>query len=84
MSYCQLLSNPLPARAARVTVVGLSVCRSVCVCVCVDGTTGYEVANERYQRLQNYANLKIYEAIFQKRLRSRDICRENEPKSQYA
>ena len=44
--------------------------------VCVDaysGTTGYEVANERYQRLQNYANLKIYEAIFQKRLRSRDM-----------
>ena len=33
----------------------------MCVCVCVDaysGTTGYEVANERYQRLQNYANLK--------------------------
>ena len=27
------------------------------MCVCVDaysGTTGYEVANERYQRLQNY------------------------------
>ena len=35
------------------------------MCVCVDaysGTTGYEVANERYQRLQNYANLNIYEA----------------------
>ena len=35
--------------------------RSVCVCVCVDaysGNTGYEVANERYQWLQNYANLK--------------------------
>ena len=31
------------------------------MCVCVDaysGTTGYEVANERYQRFQNYANLK--------------------------
>ena len=40
-----------------------SVCLSVCVCVCVDtysGTTGYEVANERYQRLQNYVNLKKY------------------------
>ena len=38
-----------------------SVC--VCVCVCVDaysGTIGHEVANERYQRLQNYANLKNY------------------------
>ena len=48
----------LGACAARVTVVVLSVC--VCVWVCVDaysGTTGYEVANERYQRLQNYANL---------------------------
>ena len=35
----------------------------VCLCVCVDTVsdiTGYEVANERYQRLQNYTNLKIY------------------------
>ena len=48
----------------------------VCVCVCVWGggggggggggvdaysaTTGYEVANEQYQLLQNYANLEIY------------------------
>ena len=40
--------------------VSLSVCLCVCVCVCVDAysaTTGHEVANERYQRLQNYANL---------------------------
>ena len=40
-----------------------SVCLSVRLRVCVDAysrTTGYEVANERYQRLQNYANLKIY------------------------
>ena len=36
-----------------------SVCLSVCVCVdAYSGTTGYEVANEQYQRLQNYANLK--------------------------
>ena len=42
-------------RGARVTVVGLS------VCLCVDaysGTTGYEAAYWRYQRLQNYASLK--------------------------
>ena len=40
--------------------------------MCVDAysrTTGYEVANERYQQLQNYADLKIM--IFLKRLRSR-------------
>ena len=34
------------ACAARVTVVGLSVCLSVCVCVeTYSGTTGYKAAN---------------------------------------
>ena len=47
--------NPRRTCTATVTVVGLS------VCVCVDTVsdiTGYEVANERYQRLQNYTNLE--------------------------
>ena len=53
---------------------------SVCVCLSVrpsvssySCTTGFEVANERYQRLQNYASLKKKKAIFLKRLRSRDM-----------
>ena len=49
----------------------------LCVCVCVDaysGTTGYEVANERYQRLQNYGNLSYMK---------QEICHENKRKSQY-
>ena len=41
----------------------------LCVCVCVCVSTGYEVDNERYQRLQNYANLKI----IRHGLRSRDM-----------
>ena len=54
--------------------VCLSVCLCVCVCVGVDaysGPTGYEAANDRYQRLQNYTSLKNKRAIFLKRLRSR-------------
>ena len=36
-------------------------CLSVCLCVdAYSATTGHELANERYQRLQNYANLKNY------------------------
>ena len=50
--------DPRCACAARVTVLGLSVCLSVCVCVCVclsPSTTGTKPctkpAHERYQRL---------------------------------
>ena len=47
-------------RGYSIIVVCLSVCLSVCLCVdAYSGTTGYE---ERYQRLRNYANLKICEA----------------------
>ena len=47
--------NSWRACAARVTVAVLPVCLSVDA---YSGTTGYEVANERYQRLQKYVNLK--------------------------
>ena len=42
--------NPRRACAARVTVVVLSVCLSVCAS---SRTTGYEAANEWYQRVVN-------------------------------
>ena len=61
-----LLINPRRACAARVTVVVLSVDT-------YSGTTGYEVANERHQWVQNYANPKNKRAFFLKRLRSRDM-----------
>ena len=45
--------NPRRACAARVTVLGLSVCVSVCVSVYLNsGTTGNKAARERYTRLQ--------------------------------
>ena len=49
--------NPRRSRAARATVVCVSVCLSVDA---YSAITGYEVTNEQYQRLQNYANLKKY------------------------
>ena len=57
--------NPRYACVARVTVLG------VCECVCLSGTTGYEVANRRYQRFQNNESLKMVFSL--KRLRSRDM-----------
>ena len=69
--------NPRRACAARVTVVGLCVCLSVCLCLSVDDysrTTGYEAAYERYQQLQCYKGMKINVAILLKRLRSRDMA----------
>ena len=48
-----MLINPRRACAARVTVVVLCVCLSVCVSVYdYSRTTGYEAAYERYQQLQ--------------------------------
>ena len=69
----QLLT--LGACAARVTVVGLCVCLSVCVSVDdYSRTTGYEAAYERYQQLQCYKGMKNNVAILLKRLRSRDMA----------
>ena len=62
--------NPRRACAARVTVVGLCVCLSVCVSVDdYSRTTGYEAAYERYQQLQCYKGMKNNVAILLKRLR---------------
>ena len=51
--------NPRRACAARVTVLGLCVCLSVCLLVYdYSRTTGYEAAYERYQPLQCYKGMK--------------------------
>ena len=63
------------ACAARVTVVVLCVCLSVCLFVSdYSRTTGYEAAYERYQQLQCYKGKKNNVAILLKRLRSRDMA----------
>ena len=65
-----IVINPRRACAARVTVVGLCVCLSVCVSVDdYSRTTGYEAAYERYQQLQCYKGMKNNVAILLKRLR---------------
>ena len=52
------LINPRRVCAARVTVLGLCVCLSVCVSVYdYSRTTGYEAAYERYQQLQCYKGI---------------------------
>ena len=67
--------NPRRACAARVTVIVLCVCPSVCLFVHdYSRTTGYEAAYERYQHLQCYKGTKIKLAILLKRLRSRDMA----------
>ena len=69
------LITPRRACAARVTVVGLCVCLSVCLSVDdYSRTTGYEAAYERYQQLQCYKGMKNNVAILLKRLRSRDMA----------
>ena len=60
---------------ARVTVVVLCVCLSVCLSVYdCSRTTGYEAAHERYQQLQCYNGMINNVAILLKRLRSRDMA----------
>ena len=67
--------NPRRACAARITVVGLCVCLSVCLSVDdYSRTTGYEAAYERYQQLPCYKGMKNNVAILLKRLRSRDMA----------
>ena len=67
--------NPRRACAARVTVVVLCVCLSVCLFVThYSRTTGYEAAYERYQQIQCYKGRKNNVAILLKRLRSRDMA----------
>ena len=69
------LNNPRRACAARVAVVGLCVCVSVCLSVDdYSRTTGYEAAYKRYQQLQCYKGMKNNVAILLKRLRSRDMA----------
>ena len=49
--------------------------RSVCLSVRASSrTTGYEAANEWYQRVVNNEKIDINVAIFPKRLRSRDMA----------
>ena len=70
-----LIINPRRACAARVTVVVLCVCLSVCLFVDdYSRTTGYEAAYEPYQHLQCHKGTKIKIAILLKRLRSRDMA----------
>ena len=67
--------NPRRACAARVTVVVLCVCLSVCLFVSdYSRTTGYEAAYERYQQLQCYKSKKNNVAILLKPLRSGDMA----------
>ena len=65
--------NPRHACAAKVMyILGLS---SVCLSVRASSrTTGYEAANEWYQRVVNHENMDMNVAIFLKRLRSRDMA----------
>ena len=73
--YMYLIINPQRACAARVIVVVLCVCLSVCVSVRdYSRTTGYEAAYERYQQLQCHKGLKINVAILLKPLRSGDMA----------
>ena len=70
-----LVINPRRACAARVTVVVLCVCLSVCLFVSdYSRTTGYEVAYERYQQIQCYKSRINNVAILLKWLRSRDMA----------
>ena len=63
--------NHLCACAARVTVLGLSVCLSVDA---YSGTTGYEAAYELCKQVQIYEGLNNKKAILLKRLRSGDTA----------
>ena len=77
LCYCRAIINPRHACAARVTVVIMSVCVCLSVCLFVydySSTSGYEAAYKRYQQLQCYKSKKNNVAIWLKRLRSRDMA----------
>ena len=76
VSVHMYIFNPRRACAARLTVLGLSVCLSVDA---YSGTTGYEAAYELYKRVQ------IYEGKRQFSCNGcvREIWRENKQKIQY-
>ena len=64
--------NPRRACAAKVTLLGPSVCLSASQCVHdYSRTAGNEGASERYQQLQRNKRSKIKKAILLKRRRSR-------------
>ena len=69
-----MIINPRRTCAARVTVVVLYVCLSVCLFVYdYSRTTDYEAAYERYQHLQCYNGTKTKLPILLKQLSSRDV-----------
>ena len=60
-----------PRRAcARVTVLVLSVCLSVCVCFPYSGTSRNQAYKQQYQRLQRDTGMKYKKGFFFKTLRS--------------
>ena len=61
--------NPRHA-CARVTVLGLSVCVYVCVCVSYSGTSHNQAYKQQYQRLQRDTGMKYKKGFFLKTLRS--------------
>ena len=74
-----LFINPRRACAARVTAVVLSVCLSVCLSVRASSrTTGYEAANQWYQRVVNNEKMDCVPEIWRenkrKSLRERSIA----------
>ena len=67
-----LFINPRRACAARVTVLGLCVCLSVCLSVgTYSRTTRNKAAKKRYQWVQCHTNLIFKMAIFVNLLRSK-------------
>ena len=70
-AFVVAIFNPRHACAARVTVLGLCVCLSVCVCCSFSATVRNKVAKKRYQQFQHYTGLILNMAIFIKILRSK-------------
>ena len=70
-TFVELCSVINPRRAcARVTVLVLSVCLSVCVCFPYSGTSRNQAYKQQYQRLQRDMGMKYKKGYFFKTLRS--------------